>query len=98
MTIYLVKKWTGINNTEIGDLFGGLSYSAVSKINTRFSYTLKTDKKLRRGVREIIENLSHVKACPHSLQIPKQIKASSATPSFGVETEIKKDSILAELV
>jgi len=64
MTIYLVKKWTGINNTEIGDLFGGLSYSAVSKINTRFSDTLKTDEKLRRGVREIMEHLSHVKACP----------------------------------
>jgi len=62
VTIYLVKKWTGINNTEIGDLFGGLSYSAVSKINTRFSDTLKTDKKLRRGVREIMDHLSHVKA------------------------------------
>jgi len=46
-TIYLVKKWTDINNTKIGDLFGGLSYSAVSKINTRFSEKLKPDKKLR---------------------------------------------------
>jgi len=35
MTINLVKKWTGINNTEIGDLYVGLSYSAVFKINTR---------------------------------------------------------------
>ena len=61
MTIYLVKKWTSINNTEIGDLFGGLSYSAVSKINTRFSENLNINKKLRRGVQEIMAYLSHVK-------------------------------------
>ena len=61
-TIYFIKKWTGINNTKIGDLFGKLSYSAVSKVNTRFSEKLRTDKKLRRGVQKIMEHLSHVKA------------------------------------
>ena len=62
MTVYLVKKQTGVNNTKIGDLFGGLSYSAVSKVNTRFSDKLKTDKKLRMDARKIIEHLSYVKA------------------------------------
>jgi len=47
MTVYLVKKWTGINNIKTGDLFGGLSYSGVFKANTRFSEKLETDKKLR---------------------------------------------------
>jgi hypothetical protein len=44
------------------DLFAGLSYSAVTKVNTRFSDKLRKDKKLRRGSQEILGYLSHVKA------------------------------------
>jgi chromosomal replication initiation ATPase DnaA len=62
MTIHLLKKWTSINNTEIGDLFGELSYSAVSKVNTRFSEKLGKDKKVKRGVQQVMRNLSQVKA------------------------------------
>jgi len=35
------QQGTSIHNTEIGDLFGGLSYSEVSKVNTRFSEKLR---------------------------------------------------------
>jgi len=62
MAIYLLKKWTSINNSEIGSFFGGLSYSAVSKVNARFSQKLEKDRKLRIGVQEIIRDLSQVKA------------------------------------
>ena len=61
MAIYLVKRWTSLKNTEAGDFFGGLSYSAVSKINTRFSRQLKKDRKLRRDVQAIMRDLAHVK-------------------------------------
>jgi hypothetical protein len=33
----------------MGDLFGGLSYSAVSKVNTRFSEKLEKDRKNQEG-------------------------------------------------
>jgi len=62
MAIYLVKKWTGIKNTETGDYYGGLSYSGFSKVNTRFSEKLGKDRNLRRDVRAIMTNLSHAKA------------------------------------
>ena len=57
------------NNTDRANFFLG-GYSAVTKINTRFLEKLKTDKKLRMGVQEIIEHLSHVKAGPRSMHIP----------------------------
>jgi chromosomal replication initiation ATPase DnaA len=31
MTIYLIKRYSGLGNQEIGELFGGKHYSAVSK-------------------------------------------------------------------
>jgi hypothetical protein len=33
-------------NSEIGQFFGGISYSAVSKIVERFERRIKTDKEL----------------------------------------------------
>jgi hypothetical protein len=39
-----------------------LSYSAVSKVNTKFSEKLEKDRKIRRGVPEIMMDLAHVKA------------------------------------
>jgi hypothetical protein len=48
IAIHLLKKWTSICNSQIGELFGGLSYSAVSKTNQRFSAKLETDRKLKK--------------------------------------------------
>ncbi|MCK4792878.1 MAG: transposase, partial [Desulfobacteraceae bacterium] len=36
LTIHLMKKYTGMTNRQIGEFFGGLSYSAVAKIQVRF--------------------------------------------------------------
>jgi len=55
------KKFTSINNKQLGDLFGGLSYSAVSKVNQRFAEKLKKDKRLRRRDENIIDRMSYVK-------------------------------------
>jgi putative transposase len=51
--IYMIKKHTGATNREIGEYFGGLSYSAVAKINDRFKRRLREDKGLRREVEKI---------------------------------------------
>jgi chromosomal replication initiation ATPase DnaA len=41
MAIYLLKIHTDINNRQIGELLGGLSYSAVAKVIERFSAKVK---------------------------------------------------------
>lgn len=61
IAIHLLKKWTSISNSQIGELFGGLSYSAVSKTNQRFSGKLETDRKLKKKIRKITDNMSYVK-------------------------------------
>jgi chromosomal replication initiation ATPase DnaA len=57
ISIYLIKKWTSMTNRQIGDMFGGLSYSAVSKANERFSAKVKKSKTLKRTV----DKISYVK-------------------------------------
>lgn len=53
VVIYMIKKHTGATNRQIGEYFGGLSYSAVAKIYDRFKRRLKKDKRLRRKVEKI---------------------------------------------
>jgi putative transposase len=52
VAIYLIKKFTGLPNRQIGELFGGLSYSAVAKAYQRFVVRLNQDKSLRKVVEE----------------------------------------------
>jgi putative transposase len=59
--IYLLKKHTGMTNGEIGELFGGLTYSAVAKVCGRFSKSLATDAALRAKLRVIEREMSKVK-------------------------------------
>jgi len=61
IAIHLMKKWTSVTNKQIGDLFGGFSFTAVSKANQRFMMRMKKDRKLRRRVDDILRNMSHVK-------------------------------------
>jgi len=61
IAIYLMKKLTGMSNKQIGHLFGGLSYSAVAKVYQRFSAEAKTNKPLRKLLKELRVNLSSVK-------------------------------------
>ncbi len=61
IAIYLIKRNTGATNNEIGALFGGVSYSAVSKTYQRMLERLQTDLKLRKKIEQINATMSNVK-------------------------------------
>ena len=56
-----MKRFTGMTNRQIGELFGGLSYSAIAKVHQRLSAKLRNDQSLRKTVEHIMTNLSLVK-------------------------------------
>lgn len=56
--IYLIKKFTGLPNRQIGERFGNLSYSAVAKAYYRFDVRLKQDASLRKVVEKCSRALS----------------------------------------
>jgi len=66
--VYLLKKRTGATNRQIGEVFGGISYSAVAKIYQRFKKEMSGNRKLRKRVAAIERGLSHVKDRPHFFQ------------------------------
>jgi len=51
--IYLLKKYTGATNTEIGELFEDLSYSAIAKISQNFSKQLANDGDIQCVIKKI---------------------------------------------
>jgi hypothetical protein len=57
MAIDLLKRQTAMTNREIGELFGGLSYSAVAKICQRYGKKLQGNEELSR----VVGRLSRVK-------------------------------------
>ena len=61
LAIYLMKRYTGMTNRQIGRLFGQVSYSAVAKAHQRFSMKLAQDRSLQKKIREITASMSHVK-------------------------------------
>jgi len=61
LAISLIKKHTTYINSEVGQFFGGISYSAVSKIVERFERKIKTDKELQKQHEKVRAVLSHVK-------------------------------------
>jgi len=69
IAIYLLKKYTGLTNRQIGQQLGNISYSAVAKVYQRFSEELRQDKALKKKVEGIISNLSLVKGLPRSSSI-----------------------------
>jgi REP element-mobilizing transposase RayT len=60
--IYLMKKYSGASNKDIGGLFGGMSYSAVTKAFQRFRKQLEEDKGLRRQIKGLEMKMSTFKA------------------------------------
>ncbi|MBI4697768.1 MAG: hypothetical protein HY758_02330 [Nitrospirae bacterium] len=56
------KKHTGATNKKIGELFGGISYSAVSKLYQRFTKELEGNRILQRKIDGIEKGMSNVKA------------------------------------
>ena len=58
IAMYLVYQYSGIGNNEIGELFGGIHYSAVSKAVSRLKQEMRDDNDLECLVERI---KSHVK-------------------------------------
>ncbi len=61
IVVYILKTCTELSNKEIGEYFGGLSYSAVAKIKERFLIKLNKDRALRKRVDRIKQYMSNVK-------------------------------------
>ena len=59
VALYLAQRYTGLGNEEIGRLFGGLHYSAVSKAAARVREAMAADRELEKAVRRLD---SHFKA------------------------------------
>jgi len=58
VALYLIKRYSGLSNEEIGQFFGGLHYSAVSKAYARLENAMTQDSELRNLVKKLV---SHVK-------------------------------------
>lgn len=61
IAIYLLKKYTGMTNNEIGRKLGGLTYSAIAKAFSRLEEKMKKDRRLRSAIRKIEGQMSNVK-------------------------------------
>lgn len=61
IAIHLLKQYTGMTNKQIGELFGNISHSAVSKSYLRFKAELTKNRSLKNRVEELIRILSNVK-------------------------------------
>jgi len=59
--VYLLKKYTGITNARIGELFGSISYSAVAKMFRSFSMKMSDDKELQGRIMNLEGKLSTFK-------------------------------------
>ncbi|MFH1627739.1 MAG: hypothetical protein ABIE47_03340 [Pseudomonadota bacterium] len=56
-----MKRHTGAKNEQTGELFGGISYSSVAKINKRFSKEVDENSKSKKTAEKIEKELSNVK-------------------------------------
>ena len=61
VAVYVLKRNSGLNNREIGEQFGGLTYSAVAKICSRLEEKIERNRSIERVVASIERNLSNVK-------------------------------------
>jgi len=53
MGIYLLRRYSGLNNREIGERLG-MNYSAVSKAGMSIEKEMETDKRVNREVKELL--------------------------------------------
>jgi hypothetical protein len=53
VALYLAQRYTGLSNKAIGDLFGGIHYSAVSKASERLREEMISDKRLSKLIDEV---------------------------------------------
>ncbi|MDA2920717.1 hypothetical protein MYX76_14715, partial [Desulfobacterota bacterium AH_259_B03_O07] len=53
VAIYMSKRYCGLTNQVIGNIFGEIHHSAVSKVSSRLEERIKKDKKLNIFIEEI---------------------------------------------
>lgn len=61
VAIYLIKRRTSVTNREIGKRFGGVSYSAVSKVVERTEREMEKDKNLKKRISSMVRIMSQFK-------------------------------------
>jgi len=61
LAIYLLKRYTGLTNNEIGKRFGNITYSAVSRVAGRVEERKTKNKTLQTHLNRIEERLDKVK-------------------------------------
>ncbi len=59
--VYLSRKHTALSNPQIGAYFGNVTFSAVTKIVSRLAARMKEDRKVRKEVEKLEQELSTVK-------------------------------------
>jgi REP element-mobilizing transposase RayT len=57
VAMYLVQRYAGLSNEEIGDLFGGIHYSAVTKACSRLKEEMTSNKLLCELVEKLESNV-----------------------------------------
>jgi hypothetical protein len=57
VAIYLIKRYSGMSNKEIGRIFGGMHHSAVSKSSTRLEREIENDENLQKLLSDIMSNV-----------------------------------------
>lgn len=55
--IYIVQRYSGLSNVEIGNMFGGIHFSSVSKTTARLRETITNDKRLSKLLKELESNV-----------------------------------------
>ena len=58
ISIYIMKKYTGMTNVQIGQIFNGLTFSAVAKVYHRMSKAVEENRTLMKEVSNFISALS----------------------------------------
>ena len=56
-----LKKYTTLTNIQTDQLFGNISYSAVTRVVQRFEQKIKRDKELKKRIESIKADLSNLK-------------------------------------
>jgi REP element-mobilizing transposase RayT len=57
VAIYLMKRYSGLSNSEIGHIFGGVHYSAISKSSKRLEVEMENNENLHKLIRDLMSNV-----------------------------------------
>jgi chromosomal replication initiation ATPase DnaA len=55
--LYFVQHYAGLSITEIGKIFGGIHFSALSKAVARFKEEMEADRKLMKVIEKLNSNI-----------------------------------------